>query len=111
MESVAGLLGGPGAQLDDPSSNELKGNETRLNRTGPSTNAGRAAVRFEAAMDELATFPCPRCNREVNERFWGPCGSCRSQLVASVRGEAHDLETAKFEPAMNVTPNFVATKD
>ena len=62
-------------------------------------------------MDDLSTFICPRCNTEVIERFWGPCGSCREQLVASLRGEAHDVEAAKFEPAMNVTPNFVATKD
>jgi hypothetical protein len=64
-------------------------------------------------MDELteSTFGCPRCNLEVTERFWGPCRACRQQLVASVRGEAHEVEAEKFEPDMNVTPNFVATKD
>ena len=61
--------------------------------------------------NQLSTFDCPRCNNEVSERLWGPCRSCREQLVASVKGEAHEVEADKFEPSMNVTPNFVATKD
>lgn len=65
-------------------------------------------------MDEAAavlTFSCPRCGEETSEAFWGPCSSCRDQLVASIKGEAHEADAEKFEPSMNVTPNFVATKD
>lgn len=65
----------------------------------------------DTALADPSTFTCPRCNSEVTERFWGPCASCRSELVASVRAEAHEVEAEKFEPAMNVTPNFIATKD
>jgi hypothetical protein len=59
----------------------------------------------------VLTFNCPRCGTEVNERLWGPCKSCREELVRSIKGEAHDVGADKFEPSMNVTPNFVATKD
>jgi hypothetical protein len=56
-------------------------------------------------------FPCPRCGRQVTERFWGPCADCRAQLVATVRGQAHHVEVGRFEPAMHVVPNQVATKE
>jgi hypothetical protein len=62
-----------------------------------------------------ASFPCPRCHREVTERFYGPCGECREQLVASQGGEGHELGATStdhfFEPKMNVVPNHVATKE
>ena len=54
---------------------------------------------------------CPRCGAEVEERFYGPCTSCRDELRASVGGVARDVEVADYEPKMNVTPNAVATKD
>ena len=57
------------------------------------------------------TFTCPRCGTAVDERFWGPCGSCRDQLAASLQGEARDVQVAAFEPRMHVVPNQVATKD
>ena len=57
------------------------------------------------------TFACPRCGVEVTERFWGPCGSCRSALVAAVRSDAHEMEAGRYEPVMHVVPNHVATKD
>ena len=56
-------------------------------------------------------FACPRCGVTVTERFWGPCGDCRAALVAAYRGEATEVETTRFEPAMHVTPNHVATKE
>ena len=65
----------------------------------------------DISLSDSSTFSCPRCDAEVTERFWGPCGSCREALVGSIRGEAHEVESDRFEPAMNVTPNFVATKD
>jgi hypothetical protein len=61
-----------------------------------------------------STFTCPRCSSEVTERFWGPCTACREELnrlmtARAERGEG--FEPARFEPAMHVTPNHVATKD
>ncbi len=68
--------------------------------------------RYAAAMDETEqTFACPRCGTDVTERFWGPCSSCRAALVAAVRTEAHQVEAGRYEPAMHVVPNHVATKD
>lgn len=69
----------------------------------------------QTATQETSTFACPRCSAEVTERFWGPCTACRSELnrLATATGEAADtgFEASKFEPAMHVTPNHVATKD
>lgn len=63
--------------------------------------------------DDLQTFECPRCGQSVQERFWGPCGACREQLVATYRGgeSSGEVESSRFEPAMHVVPNHVATKD
>jgi hypothetical protein len=68
--------------------------------------------------DHLEAFACPRCGQTVEERFWGPCRSCRAQLVAAHQsGEdqgaerVETVETTRFEPAMHVVPNHVATKD
>ena len=65
---------------------------------------------MEAA--ELLEFTCPRCATAVAERFYGPCGTCRSALGA-LGGDATatDAVTERFEPKMHVTPNHVATKD
>jgi hypothetical protein len=54
---------------------------------------------------------CPRCGRDVEERFYGPCGSCRDELRAAFVGEARVVEVAEYEPKVNVTPNAVALKD
>ena len=54
---------------------------------------------------------CPRCGTEVEERFYGPCTSCRDELRATVGGAAREVEVADYEPKMNVTPNAVATKE
>jgi hypothetical protein len=59
----------------------------------------------------LDPFGCPRCGRTVAERLWGPCSGCRAELVAAVRGEAQEIEAGRFEPAMHVVPNQVATKE
>lgn len=45
------------------------------------------------------------------ERLYGPCEVCRGQLRASQGSEGHELETAAYDPKMNVTPNAVALKD
>jgi hypothetical protein len=56
-------------------------------------------------------FDCPRCGAAASAEFYGPCDACRAQLVASMAGEAKDVETAAYEPKMNVVPNQVALKD
>ena len=59
---------------------------------------------------ESQAYACPRCQAEVSEAWYGPCTSCRTQLRATVGGEARDVST-EYVPKMNVTPNAVATKD
>jgi len=54
---------------------------------------------------------CPRCGRTAAARFYGPCHDCRTDLRAKVAGAAREVESAAYEPKMNVTPNQVATKD
>lgn len=63
-----------------------------------------------AAM-QLMQLTCPRCGRDVEEQFYGPCTACRDELRATYRGEAREVEVAEYEPKMNVTPNAVALKD
>ena len=62
-------------------------------------------------VDERTDFACPRCGRDVSERFYGPCAACCSELRAAVAGEARDIEVGAFEPKMHVVPNQIATKD
>jgi hypothetical protein len=67
-----------------------------------------------AALDDCdgpLTFPCPRCGADTSQRLWGPCPACREALVGTMRGEAHEVEVGRFEPAMHVVPNQVATRD
>ncbi len=61
--------------------------------------------------DELLAITCPRCGAAVDERFYGPCDSCRSELRATFAAEGRVVELAEYEPKMNVTPNAVALKD
>ena len=56
-------------------------------------------------------FTCPRCDRSVEARFYGPCESCRTQLRDNFRQEGRVIELVEYEPKMNVTPNAVALKD
>lgn len=122
---MAGVLGGARAQLEVGIRSGLGRETGRGHPPPPATHplGSKAAVEqaettiesqtveSQTKVEPRSIFTCPRCNNEATERFWGPCGSCREQLVASVRGEAQAVEMARFEPAMNVTPNFVATKD
>jgi hypothetical protein len=58
------------------------------------------------------TFTCPRCQREVEERLYGPCSTCREELGASMRRlDATPVVASEYVPKMNVTPNQVATKE
>lgn len=61
---------------------------------------------------DAAPFACPRCGVETAAAsFYGPCPACREQLVQRWPGAARDVAADDYEPKMNVTPNFVATKD
>ncbi len=62
-------------------------------------------------METTDPFACPRCGVEVEERYYGPCATCRTSLRDSHGGEQRQVEAGRFEPAMHVTPNAVATKD
>jgi hypothetical protein len=64
----------------------------------------------------MTTFTCPRCGNEARARFYGPCETCRADLasrfaVAAAATSSVDGDDAVYEPKMNVTPNFIATKD
>ena len=63
------------------------------------------------SIDEVLAVRCPRCGAETSARFYGPCQSCRDGLRATQGGQARAVETADYEPKMNVTPNAVASKD
>ncbi len=56
-------------------------------------------------------FTCPRCCAPVQARFYGPCPGCRAQLVAAHAGQGRAVEVGRFEPALQVVPNQVATKE
>ena len=60
---------------------------------------------------DLLAITCPRCGAATDERFYGPCTSCRTELRVIYLGEGRVVEVAEYEPKMNVTPNAVATKD
>lgn len=62
-------------------------------------------------MDRPLTFTCPRCAKDVEENFYGPCSGCRAELRAKYLGEAREVEVAAYEPKMNVVPNQIATKE
>jgi len=63
------------------------------------------------AIDTTTAFDCPRCARAVEERFYGPCSSCRSDLRAQLGGDQREAVDAAYEPKMNVTPNAVASRE
>ncbi|MBI2710089.1 MAG: hypothetical protein HYX34_10395 [Actinobacteria bacterium] len=62
-------------------------------------------------MSPDADFDCPRCGAAVTEPLYGPCGPCRTDLRARMRGVARQVEATAYEPKMNVTPNAVAVKE
>ena len=56
-------------------------------------------------------FTCPRCQSSADADFYGPCPTCRGELIAKFRSDGRVVEVAEYEPKMNVTPNAVALKD
>lgn len=63
------------------------------------------------ADEEPIDFACPRCGDATLARFYGPCSACRSALIASFTSEGRVVESGRFEPALHVVPNQVATKE
>ncbi len=57
------------------------------------------------------TFDCPRCGTSADDVYYGPCAGCRTELRATLGGEAREVEAEAYVPKMNVTPNAVALKD
>ncbi len=57
------------------------------------------------------SITCPRCGATVDERFYGPCASCRIDLRSKLGREQTERAEVEYEPKMNVTPNAVALKD
>ena len=47
----------------------------------------------------------------TDDEFYGPCATCRGDLVAKYAGLGRAVELDEYEPKMNVTPNAVALKD
>jgi hypothetical protein len=70
-----------------------------------------AEANADHAQDELLAFTCPRCGVEVTARFYGPCRSCRAELLERFERDGRDIEVGVYEPKMNVTPNAVAMRD
>lgn len=60
---------------------------------------------------DLLHFNCPRCERDVAEAYYGPCGACLADLKTIYKGQAREIDVADYVPKMNVTPNAVALKD
>jgi len=73
--------------------------------------AGDEARAILGCVTELLSFTCPRCGADADDRYYGPCDTCRTALRRDVAGEARAVEEAAYEPKMNVTPNAVAMKD
>jgi hypothetical protein len=57
------------------------------------------------------SFACPRCGEPVAARYYGPCAGCRAALHAGFAGDGRAVDTAAYEPKVNVTPNAVALRD
>ena len=61
--------------------------------------------------DQTLEFDCPRCSGAAKETFYGPCEVCRDDLRQKFAAKARDVDSERYEPKMNVTPNAVATKE
>ena len=73
--------------------------------------AGQPACDARLMDLEPFSIECPRCGATADERYYGPCTSCREAMRATLGGAAREVEATTYEPKMNVTPNAVALKD
>ncbi|WP_436795878.1 hypothetical protein [Actinospongicola halichondriae] len=62
-------------------------------------------------IDVMIDVDCPRCERAVQQQFYGPCERCLAELRMAYQAESSAAEVVEYEPKMNVTPNAVALKD
>lgn len=53
---------------------------------------------------------CPRCGARAVQVFYGPCATCRDDLVAKYRAAGRGVVVEDRE-RVHRTPNFVATRD
>ena len=56
-------------------------------------------------------FVCPRCEKSVAKRFYGPSGFCREELRLTLPTNVSPIESEPFPPKVNVSPNSVALKE
>ena len=56
-------------------------------------------------------FVCPRCEKSVAKRFYGPSGFCREELHLTLATNVSPIESEPFPPKVNVSPNSVALKE
>ena len=56
-------------------------------------------------------FVCPRCEKSVAKRFYGPSGVCRKELRLTLATNVSPIESEPFSPKVNVSPNSVALKE
>jgi hypothetical protein len=67
---------------------------------------------IDADVPDIIEFSCPRCHLATAARVYGPCRDCVTQLrVTQGTDSSERAAAAAYEPKMNVTPNFIATKD
>lgn len=62
-------------------------------------------------LPDVLGFECPRCGREVEAAYYGPCEACLGELRVRYQAERTEVAQVAYEPKMNVTPNAVALKD
>ena len=53
---------------------------------------------------------CPRCHQPAQQRYYGPCPSCRTELATLAAGRAREVDAPTYEPKVNVTANAVAMR-
>ena len=65
----------------------------------------------EGATADTSAMVCPRCGADVVEVRYGPCTTCRADLVVKFGGRQGADVTVEETERIHRTPNFVATKD
>jgi hypothetical protein len=68
-------------------------------------------LQVDAARYPLVSTLCLRCGVESPLRFVGPCAACAEELRSQFVGPTGVVESAEYEPKMNVTPNAVSLKE
>jgi hypothetical protein len=70
---------------------------------------------LETVMDHIDLTPidseCLRCHTTEPMHVPGLCAGCRDELGVKFAADVKNIEVARYEPTMHVTPNAVALKD